>query len=180
MGVPPDSVSCINSATNLPAGLFLPSNGPDPPGVPVDAVLVSLNSNLAPLSVWGRSVTSKATTADIFGLKPSTPLWVLGRRDVPQQDDGTGGFSRTGPVAAHFQGILPQHDFPYPDAGTSFSFQDTIEYSADVHGGDSGSALIDSSGKLYGMHFFGTNEFGYALSAPTVFAHGVFSIDIGL
>ena len=83
---------------------------------------------------------------------------------------------------AEFIGIIPNAiPFNYQStAGRVYYFSDTIQYKADVRPGDSGSALVDSVGMLYGMHFYGQGNVGYAMSAPRLFDQNMFSLDITL
>jgi V8-like Glu-specific endopeptidase len=82
-------------------------------------------------------------------------------------------------VSASFHTVWPSRAYPYPAAGgVSFTYADTIEYAASTYPGDSGAALVDDSGTLYGMHFFGDGVSGYAMSAPRLFDGAVFAIDV--
>jgi len=176
MSVPTREVSCIDCSDNSQLGVLATLANTNTPGDPVDAELISIQPGLAPLAVWGRTAASKASDADLSTLTTATSV-LLVRQHIPPSAGG--GTPRQGPIPATFQSILPTNDFEYPGVGT-YTFQDTIEYTADVHGGDSGSALIDCNGKLYGMHFYGMGDFGYALSAPRLFESGAFPIDIWL
>jgi Trypsin-like peptidase domain len=180
MSVPVETVNCLDSGSKRTVAVFAPFVNGASPGVPVDAALVALAPGVAPLSVWGRRVVAKASDADLPRLSTATPLWVLGRQTVPRIDEGNPGWTRAGPIPASFQTVFATHRFEYPEADDIFTFADTIEYRADVRAGDSGAALLDDTGKLYGMHFYGLGEFGYALSAPRIFESGSFPIDIWL
>ena len=59
--------------------------------------------------------------------------------------------------------------------GRSFVFRDLIEYGANTFPGDSGSPLVDSTGRLWGMHFYRSAAgLCYAFTAPRMFDGNVF------
>jgi Trypsin-like peptidase domain len=179
MQVPSGPTYCLNCATNARIGTFQPAVNSPTPGDPLDAALFAIGSNVPPVSVWGHVVTGKATDDDLMNLNTTTPLWILGRRQVALSAGDAGIAPRTSPASASFHTVWPSRSYPYPDAGgASFTYADTIEYAASTYPGDSGAALIDGDGTLYGMHFFGDGVSGYALSAPRVFDSGVFPIDV--
>lgn len=151
----------------------------DPTGsLAADAALVRLtNPSIDNISLWGFAPSTRATDFDLANLALRGDLFVLGRQVAPATD-GLPALTRTEPLLAHFTKVITSSTAYAYGGGRSFSFADTIEYKAAVRPGDSGSALVDTSGMLYGMHFYGRGEFGYALSAPRLFDPEVFSLDI--
>jgi hypothetical protein len=148
----------------------------------LDAALVRVDDQtISDISVWEILVNTKAHDFDVESLPSRGPLFVLGRRVAPAVG-GLAELIRSRPVPATFRALIPAPmDFDYREtAGRYFTFADTIEYVAAVRPGDSGAALVDSTGMLYGMHFFGRNQFGYALAVPRLFDPKVFRIDIEL
>lgn len=149
----------------------------------VDAALIRLsNTGTGKVAMWGISPRQRATDFDLDELPGRGGLQVLGRRVAPAAD-GLPELQRTGPLEALFSQVIPgPTPFDYrSSAGQVFEFSDVIEYKAAVRPGDSGSAVVGvGDGMLYGMHFYGQDEFGYALSAPRLFAPDVFGMDIEL
>jgi Trypsin-like peptidase domain len=142
----------------------------------VDAALVSVDAAwLDTVSVWGLAITQRADAFDIEDLPNRGALWVLGRRVAPASGAGPAQ-TRSEPVRAQFrQVIVVRTEFDYAStAGRSFVFGEVIEYQAATRPGDSGAALVDSQGLLYGMHFYGFGGNGYAFTAPRLFDDGVF------
>jgi Trypsin-like peptidase domain len=173
-----DDLACVDCATKNPIGSMAASTTVGAPGDPVDAALVAVGGGFTKLTLWGHVIPSKATDYDLHLLVNGTSLELYARINVPRSV-GTVP-PRTGPLTAIFQGVIPSLECNYPDAGRDFTFQDVIEYTADAYPGDSGAALADTAGKLYGMHFYATNDFAYALSAPRLFDPGIFTIGIAL
>lgn len=148
----------------------------------VDAALVSVDvDGVDAVSVWGLRITRRANAFDIEDLPNRGALWVLGRRVAPASDAGPAE-TRSEPVRAQFrQVIVVRTAFDYAStAGRSFVFGEVIEYQAATRPGDSGAALVDSTGLLYGMHFYGFGGNGYAFTAPRLFDDGVFLGDLQL
>jgi hypothetical protein len=148
----------------------------------VDAALVSVDAvGLDAVSVWGLAITQRANAFDIEDLPNRGPLWVLGRRVAPASGAGPAE-TRSEPVRAQFrQTIVVRTEFDYAGtAGRTFAFAEVIEYLAATRPGDSGAALVDSNGLLYGMHFYGFGGNGYAFTAPRLFDDGVFLGDLRL
>jgi hypothetical protein len=144
----------------------------------VDAALVRLtNAAIDDISLWGFAPSTRATDFDLENLALRGDLFVLARQVAPAAG-GLPALVRSGPLAATFTKVITSSTAYAYGPGRSFSFADTIEYKAAVRPGDSGSALVDTAGMLYGMHFYGRGEFGYALSAPRLFDPEVFSLDI--
>lgn len=148
----------------------------------VDAALVSVDAaGVDAVSVWGLNITQRANAFDIEDLPNRGPLWVLGRRVAPASAAGPAEV-RSEPVRARFrQYIVVRTRFDYAGtAGRSFVFGEVIEYQAATRPGDSGAALVDDRGLLYGMHFYGFGGNGYAFAAPRLFDDGVFLGDLQL
>lgn len=149
----------------------------------VDAALVRVTeSTTSSVAVWGITPRDRATDSDLDQLPERGQLQVLGRRVAPAAD-GLLPLQRTGPIPAVFSQVIPgPTPFDYrSSAGRIFEFCDVIEYKAAVRPGDSGSALVGvQDGMLYGMHFYGQDDFGYALSAPRLFAPDLFGVNIEL
>jgi hypothetical protein len=148
----------------------------------VDAALVSVDAaGLDAVSCWGLAITQRAGALDIEDLPNRGPLWVLGRRIAPASGAGPAE-TRIEPVRAQFrQYIVVRTEFDYAGtAGRVFVFDEVIEYQAATRPGDSGAALVDSQGLLYGMHFYGFGGNGYAFTAPRLFDDGVFLAELQL
>lgn len=148
----------------------------------LDAALVRVDDPATTeISVWGLAPSRRATDFDIEQMVGRGQLFVLGRQVAP----AAGGLpeeARSDPVPAVFRQIIPvptEYDYR-ATAGRTFTFSETIEYKAAVRPGDSGAALVDTQGMVYGMHFFGRDGFGYSLSAARLFDPGIFSLDIAL
>lgn len=148
----------------------------------LDAALVRVDDpSITEMSVWGLAPSQRATDFDIAQLAGRGQLFVLGRQVAP----AVGGLPeevRSDPIPAFLRALIPvptEYDYR-ATAGRTFVFSDTIEYKAAVRPGDSGAALVDTQGMVYGMHFFGRDGFGYSLSAPRLFDPGAFSLDIAL
>lgn len=161
--------------TGAPIGLLAEAASASGPRA-VDAALVSVDApGFDAVSAWGLRITQRANAFDIEDLPNRGPLWVLGRRVAPASSAGPAQ-SRSEPVRAQFrQYIVVRTRFDYAStAGRSFVFAEVIEYQAATRPGDSGAALVDSQGLLYGMHFYGFGGMGYAFTAPRLFDDGVF------
>ena len=175
---PPETgIDCIsNEAVIGPINAVARADGP----TALDAALVLVeDETIQDVSVWGQMPRNRATDFDIESLPMRGQLFVLGRRVAP----AVGNLSeeiRDGPIPALFRAVLPNStDYDYrATARRFFTFADTIEYVANVRPGDSGAALVDAAGMLYGMHFFGRGQFGYALAAPRLFDPEIFPFDI--
>lgn len=176
---PQAGIDCVSGATVIGSAIDAAS----PIGsLALDAALVRVDDPaITMLSVWGLAPSRRATDFDIEQIADRGQLFVLGRQVAPAVA-GLPEEMRTDPVPAFFRAIFPQPtEYDYrATAGRSFAFSGTLEYKAAVRPGDSGAALVDTHGMVYGMHFFGRDDFGYALSAPRIFDPGVFSIDIAL
>lgn len=175
---PPETgIDCIaNDVVIGPISAAARADGP----AALDAALILVDDEtIQDVSVWGQMPRSRATDFDIESLPMRGQLFILGRRVAP----AVGNISeeiRGRPIPAAFRAVLPNStDYDYrATAGRFFTFADTIEYVANVRPGDSGAALVDSAGMLYGMHFFGRGQFGYALAAPRLFDPEIFPFDI--
>ncbi len=144
----------------------------------VDAALVRItNPSIDGIALWGFTPSAKATDYDLENLALKNDLFVLAREVAPAAD-GMRALRRTQPLPARFTKVITSSAAYTYGRGRHFWFSDTIEYQAAVRPGDSGSALVDTDGILYGMHFYGRGQFGYALSAPRLFDPGVFSLNI--
>jgi len=148
----------------------------------LDAALVRIDdANFSGASVFGRFPVARATDFDIAELPHRGSLSLLCRQRAPAAA-GMSSLQRVEPLAVEFQSLFPNASpFDYThDAGRIIEFADTIQYLADVQEGDSGSALVDDGGMLYGMHFYGVGRVGFAMSAARLFDSDVFSLDIEL
>lgn len=88
---------------------------------------------------------------------------------------------RTEPLSVTFQSLFPNpHTFYRQNTGRFIDFSDAIQYAGEVRAGDSGSALIDDAGMLYGMHIYGEGNVGFSMSAARIFDQDVFALDISL
>lgn len=174
----PGAVDCIHCATNARIASFAPAANFPTPGIPLDAALLATVPGVPPIDAWGHVITGKASDADLVTLTTTTPLWVLARRQVPNAPALP---PRQGPLPAAFHTVWTSRDYAYPaPASAIFRFADTLEYTASTAPGDSGSAVIDDDGTLYGMHFFADDVSSYALSSPRLFDPDAFPIDIWL
>lgn len=177
---PQRGVACV-ADDQTPLGPV--SEAADPTGASaIDAALVGLDdASIQDISLWGLAPNRRATDFDIGELPDRGQLFVLGRRVAPPAN-GLPAQVRSEPLPAFFRAVLPgPTEFDYrTTARRTFFFADTIQYRSAVRPGDSGSAVVDVTGMLYGMHFFGQGAFGFALSAPRLFDPGVFSLDISL
>ena len=148
----------------------------------LDAALVRIvDPTVDVVSIWGRRPITKATDFDIEMLHERGALRLLCRELAPAAD-GLPASQRTEPLSVTFQSLFPNpHTFDYrQSAGRFIDFSDTIQYVGGVRAGDSGSALIDDAGMLYGMHFYGEDNVGFAMSAARIFDPDVFALDISL
>lgn len=169
----PGAIRCRVSPGGPAIGPLLEIADPDGPDVALDAALALVeDSAVTALSCHARRLTSRATDYDLSVLVDQTQLYVYAR----------GGAGRRGPLDAFFQSLFPNPvAFDYrATAGRVLYFSDTLQYVAPVQPGDSGAAVADATGKLYGMHFYGEGNVGFALSAPRLFDYGVFPFDIEL
>lgn len=175
----PSGLDCIASDTGSFIGDVWDAARADTPGG-LDAALVLIDdAGLDRLPVWGREPLSKATDFDLSCLHERGPLFLQGRRVAPATST-LPAEPRDDALTVQFAGLFPQPlPFDYrATAGRVFHFSDTIQYVGAVRPGDSGAALLDGPGMLYGMHFYGDGQLGYALSAPRLFDPGVFEHDI--
>jgi hypothetical protein len=87
---------------------------------------------------------------------------------------------RAGPLAA--TGYELQFDRPIQvQPGLWVRFEAVVTYFAATEPGDSGSALIDDTGALFGMHFYESGQgVSHAIPAYILFKSGLFKIDIRL
>lgn len=178
MSESPGETDCISSADGGIIGPMLEIADPDGPSIALDAALVLVEDQTVDQTrIWSRMPMSRATDFDISALGTQSILYVHARRSTPGQPGGT----RTSPLAAYFQSVFPTFPFDYRStAGRYFSFPYTLQYVSNTRPGDSGAAVMDARNKLYGMHFYGEGNVGFALSAPQLFKFGVFPFDIEL
>lgn len=144
----------------------------------VDAALLSIDSgSVDSVGLWQRNAVRQATTSELNEMPFDVPFTLYVRRSTPPTVPGQ---DRAAPLVVTFVGFHESETpFDYTkDAGRHFYFPSTIEYQAAVRPGDSGSPLLDDTGVLYGMHFYGDDQSGFAMAAPGLFDHGVFPIDI--
>lgn len=178
---PPPALDCIMSANDLHIGdVFSAAQTDGANGL--DAALILLDdAAMESVAIWGRTIQSRATDFDVSVMHERGPFFVLGRQTAPQVGP-LPQVTRGDALPVQFAGIFPNPlPFDYrATAGRIYQFADTIQYVGEVRPGDSGSALIDGAGMLYGMHFYGEGTLGYALAAPRLFDPGVFSLDITL
>lgn len=166
---------------NTPLGPQTDAASPDGRDA-LDAALVRLdNPAVQDIALWGVAITGRATDFDLAQLPHRGPLRVLGRRLVPGPGN-TVLAVRDRPVDASFRAVIATPtEFDYSaTAGRNFVFTDVIQYIAETRPGDSGAPLVDLSGMVYGMHFYGEGGFGYAMAAPRLFRSGVFGRGIVL
>lgn len=177
---PPGGIDCVADDARA-IGPLDDAASPTGPAA-VDAALVRIDdATVSDVSIWGLTPTRRATDFDIDELPGRGQLFVLGRLVAPAVGNLPAEV-RKQPVPAFFRQIIP-NPAPYDytaAAGRVFDFADTIEYRANTRPGDSGAALVDTTGMIYGMHFFGRGEFGYAMAAPRLFDPGVFTVEIAL
>jgi hypothetical protein len=178
----PGGLDCVSSSGGRLIGPMLEIADPESTGTALDAALALVeDSALDSASTWGRVPVSRATDNDISLLPQEPDLFVYGRRVAPAVGN-LPEVTRPGPLPAAFQSLFSDSiPFDYQQtAGRTLYFADTIEYVADVRPGDSGAAVMNSAGKLFGMHFYGQGNTGYAFSAPRLFDPDVFPFDIVL
>jgi hypothetical protein len=178
---PSSALDCVGPLGS-PLGQVLEVANPDAPSGGLDAALVLLDDpTLDSLPTWGQVPRRRATDVDIGRLAEAGPLSICARRVAPAIDPGD-AVTRSGPLPAAFQSYFP-HPLPFDyraTAGRFLSIAGTLQYVSPVLPGDSGSAVLDGAGVLFGMHFFGMGNGGFAMSAPRLFAPGVFSIELEL
>lgn len=179
----PAGRDCIVWDTGTPIGPMLEAADPEATSNALDATIARITSaTIDSVTTWSRAPISRATDFDIASLPKNAQLFVYGRRVAPPVNN-LPALTRSTPVPAIFQSVFPHPlKFDYRAAAGKFLFfADTLQYVADVRPGDSGAAVMDTQGKLFGMHFYGqNNNIGYAFSAPRLFESGVFSFDITL
>ena len=178
----PPNIDCVISENGEPIGPMIEMADPESSSNALDAALALVEDvTVDNITAWGRMPTSRATDFDLFSLVKNYELFVHGRRIAPASA-GFPAVTRTGPLPATFQSLFPTPlPFDYRQtAGKVFFFADTLQYIANVRPGDSGAAVMDSKGKLFGMHFYGQGNVGFAFSAPRLFDPGVFHFDITL
>jgi hypothetical protein len=179
---PPGDIDCVASPGDRRIGPMLEVADPYARSNALDAALVLVeDGQVDALPTWGRRPISHATDFDLQSLHENARLFVHARRVAPESG-GLPAATRPGPLAATFQSLFPNPTpFDYRQtAGRTVLFADTLQYVADVRPGDSGSALMDEEGKLFGMHFYGLGNVGFAFAAPRLFDPGVFPFDIVL
>lgn len=172
---------CVESATDRIIGEVV-STADAYGGSRLDAALVLIDDpNVDVVSVWGKMPVAKATDFDVAMMYERGQMFLMCRSIAPAAN-GLSEALRTKPLVATFQSFFPNPiPFDYRSTvGRFLYFADTIQYIADVRSGDSGSALVDGAGMLYGMHFYGQGNVGFAMSAPRLFDPNVFSVDISL
>lgn len=177
----PRQVDCIVSDSGQRIGPLVVAASTLGP-LAMDAALVRIeDEDIDTLSMWGRWPVSRATDFDLSVLHQRGPLFVLCRQQVPAVD-GQPPELRTQALEVRFVGVtFHPIVFDYRSiAGKRFSFGYTIQYVGALRPGDSGAALIDSGGMLYGMHFFGQGSLGFAVAAPRLFESAAFGFDIVL
>jgi len=178
---PPPELDCITSANDVRIGdVFSAAQAEGVNGLDAALVLVD-DAAMDSVSVWGRSIRSRATDFDVSVMHERGPFYVLGRQTAPQVGS-LPTVTRDDALPVQFAGFFPRTlPFDYrATAGRTYDFAGTIQYVGDVRPVDSGSALIDGAGMLYGMHFYGEGTLGYALAAPRLFDPDVFSLNITL
>lgn len=138
------------------------------------AVFLLDDANEDAFSHWGRRIGSRASSGDLIRLHERTDLELLARRTIPASHATAGG-TRQAPERAIFRSRqFGSMSFDYGQ-GRSFVFRDLIEYGANTFPGDSGSPLVDSTGRLWGMHFYRSAAgLCYAFTAPRMFDGNVF------
>jgi hypothetical protein len=178
----PGAIDCIDADGGAVIGPLLEIADPDGPRVALDAALASVTlPDVDRFSIWDRAPVTRATDAMLDALDAGASLFVSGRRLAPAVGDLPAA-ARHGPLPARFQSRFPNAiPFDYRrSSGRIFRFADTLQYIAAVRPGDSGAAVMDGLGTLYGMHFYGQGNVGFALSAPRLFDPDVFPFDIEL
>lgn len=138
-------------------------------------VLRGLDAALARLSVsddpvlWGVSVRELAPPFAV----PSV-LHLLAPADLgPSQP-------RPGPLPAEFVGMHFNIEIPL-GGNRTLIVDHAVQYRCAAVAGDSGSALVNATGQLVGMHFYGgADGVCYAIAARQLFADGVFTEAIRL
>ncbi|MFN9212358.1 MAG: trypsin-like peptidase domain-containing protein [Betaproteobacteria bacterium] len=178
----PFDADCVDTATGRPLATRMEPADPQHPQRAVDAALALVDDPAVDgIAAWGRRPVARATTRDLLALRLDTPLVLTALRTAPRSSAGP-AVVRPGPLRAVFQSLFPQPlPFDYrATAGRVFQFSNTVQYLADVRPGDSGSALLDDRGTLYGMHFWGRGREGFAFAATRLFDDGVFPFDIVL
>jgi hypothetical protein len=182
MGNLPPNADCVDATSGSKIGSLIRIADPYDTHAPLDAVLVLLdNKSVSNSSSWGAIALTKATAYDVASLHPGKRLSIFGLRSSPATPQQPAQL-RGSPIDATFQSIYPNPiPFDYrATVGRYIYFADTIEYLSSTRLGDSGAALMDDSGKLYGMHFYGHGNIGYAFASPLIFDSGAFQIDITL
>lgn len=170
---PPGTIDCIVSPSGPVVGSMLEMADPSRPVGAVDAALTLVkDASIDGLVSSGNAIRGCATDYDIANLPAQSQLYVYGRANA----------ARPGPLPGAFHSYFPNPlPFDYRStAGKVLYFSDTLEYVASVKPGDSGAAVADANGTLYGMHFYGKDNIGYAFSAPRLFDPGVFPFSIEL
>jgi hypothetical protein len=143
-----------------------------------DAAIVAVDdATVQRLSLWGRMAVRYASWSEFNAMPHGGPYMLYPRRQVPP---GVAGAERESAIGVSFHSLFPRPmEYDYSDtAGRSFVFPATVEYLGSVRAGDSGAPLMDSRGVLYGMHFYGNGNKGYAQAAATLFESACFTVDI--
>lgn len=177
----PQQVDCIVSDSGQRIGPLVVAASTRGPQA-MDAALVRMeDDDIDTVSMWGRWPVSRATDFDLSEIHQRGPLFVLCRQQVPAIDAQPPEL-RTQALEVRFVGVtFHPIVFDYRSiAGKRFRFGYTIQYVGALRPGDSGAALIDSGGMLYGMHFFGQGPLGFAVAAPRLFESAAFGFDIVL
>jgi hypothetical protein len=178
----PGDIDCVASGGGTPIGPMLEVADPQSTTAALDAALALMeDASVGVVSTWGRYPSACATEFDIQSLHPGAELFVHGRRVAPAFG-GQPEVTRLAPLPATFQSVFPNPiPFDYRrTAGKVLYFADTLQYVAGVRPGDSGAAVLDGEGTLFGMHFYGQDTIGFAFSAPRLFDANIFPFDIVL
>lgn len=178
----PFEADCVATASGRVLATLMEPADPLHPRHAIDAALALVDDpQVDRIAVWGRRPVARATAHDLLALRPDTPLTLAALRTAP---DSTAGAAvvRPGPLRAVFQSLFPQPlPFDYrATAGRIFRFPNTVQYLAEVRPGDSGCALLDERGTLYGMHFYGQGRSGFAFAATSLFDDEAFPFEIVL
>lgn len=147
----------------------------------IDATLVRINDDdVTDIRAWNTLIDRTATISDLSRLVELNEMYVVARRVAPDTKQSA-AVVRSNVLQASFTRLDPGSQFDYSEHGGGLrTFRDTVVYKSAVRPGDSGAALVGSDGTLYGMHFYGSGPYGYALSAPSLFKPGIFALDIEL
>jgi hypothetical protein len=108
---PAGAVDCVDCATNASIASYASAINSPTPGNPLDAALLATAAGVVPIDVWGHAITGKASDADLVNLTTTTPLWVLVRRQVPNQPALA---PRQNAIPATFHTVWPSRNYAYP------------------------------------------------------------------